>query len=139
MGVRYKGLTEFNNKLNKALGKAERQKFFRSATREMQDILHSKVNQATPVGQYPEGSGRVGGTLRRGWQSEPIIEQGNTYKGVVSNDVEYAIYVEYGHRTRGGNGWVEGQFFTTLTVEALQPVIPALLNRMIDNWLGGIF
>ena len=72
-------------------------------------------------------SGKKGGTLRRGWtarteqeaasrggennakayaQSLPIKKQGSNYLVGVINPVHYASYVEFGHRTPGGKGWV---------------------------------
>ncbi len=77
----------------------------------------------------------TGGTLRRGWvaksekraisnKSKPtqaeiesfvkglkFTKVGTIYKITVINPVEYAKFVNYGHRTRGGKGWVEGYFF----------------------------
>ena len=89
--------------------------------------------RVTTVGQYEDGT--VGGTLRRGWttathqeayakrndsgskdvsktvENKPVLKQGKTYKIILRNNVEYASYVNYGHRTRGGKGFVAGQFF----------------------------
>lgn len=80
-------------------------------------------------------SSYTGGTLRRGWivkherqaisnKSKPtqaeiesfvkglrFTKVGTIYKITVINPVEYAKFVNYGHRTRGGKGWVEGYFF----------------------------
>lgn len=80
--------------------------------------------------------GMVGGTLRRGWTTqssgsgaEGLKSQGatqyaetlkvhhfaDTYVIEVTNSTEYASYVEYGHRTARGNGWVPGHFMLTIS------------------------
>ena len=41
--------------------------FFEAASREIAARLLAKVIKRTPVGTYPSNSGKVGGTLRRGW------------------------------------------------------------------------
>ena len=80
-------------------------------------------------------SDKKGGTLRRGWtanshkeaengsgrnakeyaNSLKVIKKGGVYELTVSNPVNYAVYVENGHRTRGGKGWVPGQFFLRIS------------------------
>lgn len=83
------------------------------------------VIKATPVGQYPSGSGKTGGTLRRGWtanadekvnrfvDSLSVSYVAGNYVIEIVNDVDYASYVEYGHRTTNGKGWVQGRFMMT--------------------------
>ena len=44
-------------------------KLCRDASKELAARLLALVIPKTPVGQYPKGSGKVGGTLRRGWTS----------------------------------------------------------------------
>ena len=50
------------------------------------------------------------GQLRRSWQ----LEKGDLYVRVFSN-CEYNIYVEYGHRTRGGKSYIEGAYMLKKT------------------------
>ena len=94
--------------------------FFEAASREIAARLLAKVIKRTPVGTYPSNSGKVGGTLRRGWtagtnqaatsyaDSLTVHHFGDTYVIEIINPVEYASYVEFGHRTANGTGWVEG-------------------------------
>lgn len=104
--------------------------------RELAQRLMAKVIKRTPVGKYPAGTGKVGGTLRRGWS------QGGKYKIYhsasacmieISNPVEYASYVEYGHRTANHTGWVPGHFMMTISVEEIQRDAPAILERKIKK------
>lgn len=104
--------------------------------RELAQRLMAKVIKRTPVGKYPAGTGKVGGTLRRGWS------QGGKYKIYhsasacmieISNPVEYASYVEYGHRTANHTGWVPGRFMMTISVEEIQRDALAILEKKIKK------
>ena len=104
--------------------------------------LLALVIPATPVGKDPKATSKKGGTLRRGWgaksgkaaasyaNSLSVTKTGNVYTVEIVNPVEYASYVEFGHRTRGG-GWVEGQYMLTISEEKLKRVAPAVLEKMI--------
>lgn len=123
--------------------------FFEAAAKELAARLLSKVIRRTPVGQYPKGSGKVGGTLRRGWTSGknqsaaafanslPVHHYGDTYVIEVINPVEYASYVEFGHRTAGGNGWVEGRHMLTISEEEIKRDATGILEAKLKKWLAG--
>ena len=138
MGVKYSDLSKYTKLLEKKLSKTERETFFRKATNRVAGELTAAIVRETPVGVYPSGSGRVGGTLRRGWVMGQVTQDGTGYKSEIKNDVEYSPYVEYGHRTRGGNGWVEGQFFMTNTVESFRPRVPEIVKQMVERELEGL-
>ena len=122
--------------------------------------LLALVIPRTPVGQYPKSSGKKGGTLRRGWTSKtqadaasrggsndakayaealPVRKSGNAYTIEVINPVEYASYVEFGHRTRGGDGWVPGQYFLTLSEQDLERLAPGVIERKLEALLREVF
>lgn len=149
--------------------------FFEACAKELAARLLRKVVKRTPVGQYPEDPGKVGGTLRRGWTTEDgktamytalfgggeggsggtgtqkqvygkgsvsenakgyanslhVQKQGNAYVVELVNPVEYASYVEYGHRTRGGGGWVKGHLMMTISAQEIQSIAPALLQKRL--------
>ena len=97
--------------------------------------LLRKVVKRTPVGQYPSGSGKTGGTLRRGWAIDAdIVKVGNEYEITVFNNVHYASYVEFGHRTRNG-GWVVGRFMMTESEIEMEAQAPKILERKIEKIL----
>lgn len=142
--VDYKQLKEFQKKLQQLNDK--QQEFCEAAAKELAARLLAKVIRRTPVGQYPKGSGMTGGTLRRGWtgnantgaayaQSLPIQKQGNTFVVDIINPTEYASYVEYGHRTRGVGGWVQGRFMLTISVSEIQKDAPKILEKKLTKWL----
>ena len=122
----YKQLQRLRDSLA-TLQSMDMDRFCTEVSKELAARLLALVIPRTPVGQYPKSSGKKGGTLRRGWTSKtqadaasrggsndakayaealPIRKSGNTYTIEVINPVEYASYVEFGHRTRGGDGWV---------------------------------
>lgn len=125
--------------------------FFTSCAKELAARLLAKVIKRTPVGQYPKGSGKVGGTLRRGWTAEQtsdaaayvnslnVTKQGNDYVIEIINPVEYASYVEFGHRTRDHTGWVEGHFMLTISEDEIRKSAPNILEKKLENYLKGCF
>ena len=90
---------------------------------------------------------KKGGTLRRGWtaggpargyaDSLAVHHRGDTYAIEIVNPVEYASYVEYGHRTANHNGWVMGHFMMTISEQELQTIAPQILEKRIREHLGG--
>lgn len=89
----------------------------------------------TPVGQYPVSSGKVGGTLKNGWQIGDICRSGNTVSVEVFNPVHYAHFVEFGHKTPNGSGWVNGKFMLTISAEELQSISSDIIKNTIDKHL----
>lgn len=106
-----------------------------SLTNELSARLLRKVIKRTPVGQYSGESGRKGGTLRRGWTIGKIVKKGSLYEVEVINPVEYASYVEYGHRTRNHKGWVKGRFMMTISENELESQAPKIIERRIMEYL----
>lgn len=125
--------------------------FLESCAKELAARLLAKVIKRTPVGQYPKGSGKKGGTLRRGWtagknenatayaQSLKVNHFGDTYVIEIINPTEYASYVEFGHRTRNHKGWVEGKFMLTISEQEIESAAPAILEKKIKKVLGDCF
>lgn len=56
------------------------------------------------------------GELKASWTVGDIIITDDDVEIEVYTDLDYAPYVEYGHRTRNG-GFVQGQFIMTLAVD----------------------
>lgn len=124
--------------------------FVEACAKELAARLLAKVIKRTPVGQYPKGSGKMGGTLRRGWTGQKrgsatdyanslaIEHSGSLYKIDIINPVEYASYVEYGHRTADHSGWVNGQFMMTISEQELQAIAPQVLENKIRKYLNEV-
>ncbi len=109
--------------------------FVELCVKELAARLLRKVIERTPVGHYSEKSGKKGGTLRRGWTVSEIRQQGKLYTVDVANIVEYASYVEFGHRTTNHQGWVPGRFMLTFSEEELQQIAPKVLESKIRKIL----
>lgn len=54
----------------------------------------------------------------------------------IVNPVEYASYVEYGHRTANHKGWVQGRFMLTISEQEIQNIAPKVLESKIKKFLG---
>lgn len=159
----YKQLQQLRDNLTK-LQSADLEKFCRDVSKELAARLLALVIPRTPVGNYKievevtakrdskshkkgdvytkrvNPSGKMGGTLRRGWtarteqeaasgggssnakeyaQSLPIAKQGSSYTVEVINPVHYASYVEFGHRQEVGR------------------YVPAIGKRLKQGWVNG--
>lgn len=104
-------------------------------------------------------SGKRGGTLRRGWTAQKgagseglktgsakqfvdtlkVHHFGDTFVIEIINPVEYASYVEYGHRTANHKGWVPGRFMMTISEKEIRELAPSLLEKKIRKYLEGAF
>ena len=152
------GLREFNNRLQHL---SNPDQFAESCAKELAARLLRLCIKRTPVGVYPSGSGKTGGTLRRGWtngnQASPqgyaesiaVQHVGNVYKIDIINPVEYASYVEYGHRQQPGRfvpaigkrlvySWVHGRFMMTISEQELESIAPQILERRIQQYMRGL-
>ena len=157
----YRQLQKLRDNLHK-LQDVDMEKFCADASKRLAARLLQLVIPDTPVGFYPASTGKKGGTLRRGWTAKteaeaaggsgdgkskvaayvnslPITKRGNSYTVEVINPVNYASYVEFGHRTPGGKGWVEGQYFLTFAETQLERKIPSILEKELEKLLRDIF
>ncbi len=145
-----KGLKDFQKQLEKLQPPDE---FVEACAKELAARLLRLVVKRTPVGDYSgdsytcasgvqhkghKVSGKSGGTLRRGWTVGGIWKEGGVYKVDIINPVEYAIYVEYGHRTSNHQGWVPGHFMMTISEQELEQIAPRVLEQKIKKYLGEI-
>ena len=135
--VDYKALKDLQTQMQQL--NQERDEFCRAAAKELAARLLRKVKQRTPVGVYPEGSGKQGGTLRNNWTISAVQRNDNSYTVDIINPTEYAPYVEYGHRTRGGKGFVKGRFMLTVSVDEIQRDAPKILEKKLEKWLVKIY
>lgn len=162
----YGELRKLQEQLEKLNDQAKMDEFMSSCAKELAARLLAKVIKRTPVGQYPAGSGKTGGTLRRGWtsgekhwregsggktsvtniggasgyaQSLKVDKVGNEYVIEIINPVEYASYVEFGHRTRDHKGWVEGKFMLTISENEIRNSAPKILENKLKKYLGECF
>lgn len=159
MSANYKQLTDFTKKIEK-LNNQQKEEFLEACCKELAARLLAMVIKRTPVGtgEYTDKNGvkhtthgYVGGTLRRGWtagknqnatayaNSLNVQKIGNKYHIDIINPVEYASYVEYGHRTRDHKNWVEGHHMLTISEAELNSMSDAILQKKLNKFMKDVF
>ena len=99
-----------------------------------------KTIQKTPVDT---------GELRRSWTVGTVEKRGDLYYIEVINPLEYAQYVEYGHRQTPGRyvpaigkklkkSWVPGKHMLKLSTEELQRQAQPFVEKKINQWLNEV-
>ncbi|HIW31934.1 MAG TPA: HK97 gp10 family phage protein, partial [Candidatus Paenibacillus intestinavium] len=100
----------------------------------MVECVHELANRllAKTVPRTPSDKG----DLRRGWTIGQVNVSSNGAQIEVFNPVAYSPYVEYGHRTANHQGWVEGRFMMTISVDELEREIPAIMERKMARFIS---
>ena len=112
------GLNRFIRTLNNASNS-----FDEEASKSLDNVsakLFRKVKLKTPVDT---------GVLRSSWQHKKASE----LVRVVYNNKHYAPHVEYGHRTRGGKSFVDGQYMLGKSVKEIEKDLDKEFSIMIEN------
>ncbi len=147
MGFDYRQVKQFRDNLEQL--DREKDEFLQSCAKELAARLLALVIRRTP---------KDTGTLKRGWTTQragsgaeglksnsgrqfaetmKVHHFGDTYVVEIINPVEYASYVEYGHRTRNHTGWVKGRFMMTISEKEIQAAAPQILEKKLEKWLRG--
>lgn len=125
MKIDTKVLKDYRNSLGKF--KRVTDEIFMEAVYEVAGRVFRATVKNTPVDT---------GFLRESWNIDDVKKKGNVYEIEISNDVEYASYVEYGHRiVRGGNtlGWKDGVFMLTISEKNLEKVMDRIFQRKFEK------
>ena len=85
-------------------------------------FLFTNTKKRTPVDT---------GQLRRSWQLK--YKKGDLYIRLYNN-TEYGIYVEYGHRTRGGKSYIEGAYMLKKTFEKTEKKFIEDLEKLLKKY-----
>ena len=156
----YKAMKAFRERLEK-MQSENAAAFCEACAKELAARLLALVIKRTPVGDYPSGEGKVGGTLRRGWtagknmsaytyaQSLKVERRGNDYVIEIINPVEYASYVEFGHRQTPGRyvpaigkrlkrAFVPGKHMMTQSIAELEGIAPGVLQKKLERYLSEV-
>ena len=83
---------------------------------------------------------------RRGWIIGAITRKPNGYEVEIINPVEYASYVEFGHRQTPGRyvpqigkklkrAWSPGKFMMTFTEQEVKSMAPGLIQKRFEKFL----
>ena len=125
MKVDTKALKDYRNSLGKF--KRVTDEIFMEAVYEVAGRVFRATVKNTPVDT---------GFLRESWNIDDVKKKENVYEIEISNDVEYASYVEYGHRiVRSGNtlGWKDGVFMLTISEKNLEKVMDRIFQRKFEK------
>ena len=115
------GLDELVNTLNNASNNFEDEA--EKALNNITNKFIAKVKLKTPVAK------KNGGTLRRNWQPKKT----GKLERLVYNNTSYGIYVNYGHRTRGGKSFVDGVYMLEKSVKEIESELDKEFSIMIEN------
>ena len=78
--------------------------------------------------------------LRRGWKIGKVRMTSIGAEIEVFNAMENSSFVEYGQRLADGQGWVEGKFMITISMQELEQQLPNILEkkmkRFVKRFLG---
>lgn len=100
--------------------------------RRVAQLAIRKVKKMTPVDT---------GDLRNNWKFH-VVKKGKEYIIVIYNQLEYASFVEKGHRIVVAGktvGWVEGRFMLKLTEEEMIRIAPNMWQREVEKEMNRIF
>ena len=122
MNVRIDGLDELVKALEKAQAKVPNAKMQFLAKEA--GVLRGRAMKKTPVDT---------GLLRGSWKQTPVKANSVT----IYNNVNYGIFVEHGHRTRGGGGFVPGQHMLKKAVEETKANFTQDGNAILNSIFGG--
>ena len=73
------------------------------------------------------------GALRKAWRITDIKKAGSSFEVSVYNNMDYADYVEFGHRTRDHRNWVPGKFMLTVSERQIEKVMEEIVNRHLEE------
>lgn len=152
-----KGFKEFEKKLEK-LSVEAKETVIKNTLNKTANYGLAVAKKNTPVGVYSNQvsfttkdgkqvsfkvTPKQGGTLRRGWKTSAIKKtSNNTYQKELFNNVEYALYVDQGHRiveTIDGKqvtkGWVNGRFMLDKAENAMLSQATNILSSELNKIL----
>lgn len=121
-----RGLEQLRDKISRI----DYETFIKQQTMQLALRLIALTKEKTPVNT---------GHLRRSWAMGTVEKVGNEYVVTVSNNVEYASMVEYGHRNRNHTGWVPGRYMLTISENELKEAAPSIINNRIERFLREVF
>lgn len=76
------------------------------------------------------------GLLRNSWTIGEVVRDGDTLKVTISNPVEYAKYVEYGHMDRSHQKWINGKFMCSLSIIEVKKKMPQRFKKEFETWFA---
>ena len=156
----YKAFEKMAKNFEEAVKNEVGQQLIEAILKEVGKKVLAKTKKRTPVGDYgtyeytlkkgknkgknvkrakARYDGHVGGTLRKGWYITGVRKNVNTHFILIYNNVEYASFVEYGHRKRNNKGWVEGRFMLTISMKEVERSMQQIADKHTIQVLKQLF
>lgn len=135
--VDFSAFERWSKQIDKAIADNAAQKLTEQVLLELANRVLRRTKQKTPVDT---------GTLRRSWQVGEVVRHGDYLEVEIYNPVEYAEFVEYGHRQEPGRyvpalgkqlkqSYVPGQYMLTLSIKEVEALAPALIGKRSDEFM----
>ena len=124
-----KGLKELQKKIQQ-FENVDYDRLAQKCTNQLASRLIRKCVKRTPV---------ITGHLKGNWKANKAIKRNGEWRTAVYNPVKYAPYVEYGHRTKGGAGWVNGRFMLTRSSEEIERDASKIIEKEVNKELVKVF
>ncbi len=121
----FDGLDRMERELGRMIEQKFPEEFKRMVLQVAQEVLIETKEKT------PQDTSR----LLDGWKLGRIKKIGNEYVIEIYNNVEYAEFVEEGHRLRNG-AFKDGVHMLELSLEEVNDRLPAHLQRWINNFIA---
>ncbi len=125
--------TDYNfdglSKIEKQLGEMIEQKYpkeFRRLVLEIAYEIQKKAMEKTPKDTW---------RLHDGWEVGKIKKLGSEYVVEIVNNIDYAEFVEEGHRLRDGS-FKKGEHMLELSMAEINEKLPIHLKSWIDDFIS---
>ena len=121
-----KELVEYSKKLAGSVDGFD--DFLKGFLIEMANRIIAKTKPRTP---------KDTGALRGAWFIGDVKHSGKSFYVELKNPMEYATFIEYGHRiVRGGVevGWYEGRFMLKISIDEVKAQMPLRYRKKFHDW-----
>lgn len=70
------------------------------------------------------------GFLKASWKVDKVEKIGRTFRVTISNNTEYASYIEYGHHS------YPAKYMVTISIDEIAQQIPARFDKEFKKWIA---
>lgn len=116
-------------KFAEKVSEADVQKLHEDIVKDLAARALRKIVKTTPVDT---------GNLKRNWKVGNVKKTGDTYEIEIYNNTEYAPYIEYGHRTKNGLGYVQGRFMMTIAVAEVKALSSSIVEKKLSAFINEV-
>lgn len=111
-----------------------------TATQNIARVLHQHLLEQTPVDT---------GNLRKMWSAGDnlrftVVPRSGGFEVTLINTArnqrgeKYGVWVNDGHRTPNGTGWVMGRFFVENSIDLTYPKIERIIMKELQKWWDSV-